>query len=280
MAQGGRLPSNVDSGTVTNPGRARRTDRRAAPRLAVGACLRAWLRAGVTAVVALIAVGACDAGPVPATPPITPGTGAVPRQVNVILSEYAFGPAVVDLVPGETIHLNVVNEGLEIHELVLGPQAVQDAWAAAERSVANPPPGATPFVAVPASLQGVRLVVGSGQTVSITYTVAAGGRRCCSAAASRTTTSGGCPASCGWWARAGCRSPPRRPAVDGVAASVACHRRRPAPLRAGAAAGRSPFPDRRARVHGGPSRVGERATLATRGDPCPPAGGPACRRLT
>ncbi len=126
-------------------------------------------------VVALAVLGGCDAGPVPATPPITPGTGAVPRQVNVILTEFSFEPAVVDLVPGETIRLNVVNEGLEVHELVLGPRAVQDAWAAAEAAAANPPPGATPTVVVPASLQGVRLVVGSGQTVSITYTVPTSG---------------------------------------------------------------------------------------------------------
>lgn len=99
----------------------------------------------------------------------------MPRQVNVILSEYSFEPAVVDLVPGETIRLNIVNEGLAVHELVLGPQSVQDAWAAAEAAVANPPPGATPTVVVPAALQGLRVVVGSGQTVSVTYTVPTAG---------------------------------------------------------------------------------------------------------
>ncbi len=110
---------------------------------------------------------------IPATPPITPGVGEAPRQVNVILKDYLFAPAIVDLVPGETIRLNVVNGGLDTHELVIGTQAVQDAWAAAERPAANPPPGATPLVTVPAGLEGIRIVVGSGETRSITWTVPA-----------------------------------------------------------------------------------------------------------
>jgi hypothetical protein len=68
---------------------------------------------------ALAAVAACDASEVPATPQITPGTPALPRQVNVILKDYQFVPGIVDLVPGETITLNVVNGGLDVHELVL-----------------------------------------------------------------------------------------------------------------------------------------------------------------
>ena len=120
----------------------------------------------------LVAVG-CDAGAVPATPPITPGLPAAPRQVNVILKDYLFEPPIVDLVPGETIRLNVVNGGLDTHELVIGTQAVQDAWAAAERPAANPPPGPTPVVAGPAGLEGVRIVVASGETRSITWTVPA-----------------------------------------------------------------------------------------------------------
>jgi hypothetical protein len=115
-------------------------------------------------------IGCADAS-VPATPAITPGTGLAPRQVNVILKDYVFVPGIVDLVPGETVTLNVVNGGLDVHELVLGPQAVQDAWEAAEEPAANPPPGPTPLVSVPPGLEGLRVVVGSGDTETVTYEV-------------------------------------------------------------------------------------------------------------
>jgi hypothetical protein len=120
---------------------------------------------------ACLAFTACDAGSVPATPPITPGRSEAPRQVNVILKDYLFVPGIVDLVPGETITLNVVNGGLDVHELVLGPAEVQQAWEDAEGAVANPPPGPTPIVSVPPGLEGVRVVVASGATETITYTV-------------------------------------------------------------------------------------------------------------
>jgi hypothetical protein len=122
---------------------------------------------------ALAAVAACDASEVPATPQITPGTPALPRQVNVILKDYQFVPGIVDLVPGETITLNVVNGGLDVHELVLGPRAVQEAWEAAEEPAANPPPGPTPAVSVAPGLEGLRVVVASGATQTVTYTVPA-----------------------------------------------------------------------------------------------------------
>ena len=128
---------------------------------------------GLALVLALVLAG-CETGAVPATPPITPGVPGAPRQVNVILKDYLFEPAIVDLVPGETIHLNVVNGGLATHELVIGTQAVQDAWATAERPAANPPPGPTPLVTVAPGLDGIRIVVGSGETRSITWTVPAG----------------------------------------------------------------------------------------------------------
>jgi uncharacterized cupredoxin-like copper-binding protein len=131
-----------------------------------------------TLIVAVVLAGtlastlaACDPGAVPATPPITPGVVSAPRQVNVILKDYLFEPAIVDVVPGETIRLNVVNGGLDTHELVIGTRAVQDAWAAAERPAADPPPGPTPLVGVPAGLEGIRVVVRSGETQSITWTV-------------------------------------------------------------------------------------------------------------
>jgi hypothetical protein len=117
------------------------------------------------------AAAACDASTVPATPAITPGIAEAPRQVNVILKDYQVVPGIVDLVPGETITLNVVNGGLDVHELVLGPAAVQQAWEDAEESAANPPPGPTPAVSVPPAPTGLRVVVASGATGTVTYTV-------------------------------------------------------------------------------------------------------------
>jgi len=122
-------------------------------------------------VAAGLVAGACDGGSVASTPAITPGTAGAPRQVNVILKDYVFVPGIVDLVPGETITLNVVNGGLDVHELVLGPQAVQDAWEAVEETAANPPPGPTPAVSVPPALAGLRVVARSGETRTVTYTV-------------------------------------------------------------------------------------------------------------
>ncbi|HEX5823175.1 MAG TPA: hypothetical protein VFY18_01840 [Candidatus Limnocylindrales bacterium] len=121
--------------------------------------------------IALIAVVACDAGPPPPTPPIRAGSSAAPREVNVILKDWVFLPDPVDLVPGETVVLHVINGGLEIHELVIGDQAVQDAWEAAEAAHADPPPGPTPAVSVAPGDAGVRIVVGSGQRVDLAWTV-------------------------------------------------------------------------------------------------------------
>jgi uncharacterized cupredoxin-like copper-binding protein len=114
---------------------------------------------------------ACEAGPPPATPPILPGSSVAPREVNIVLKDWIFLPDPVDVVPGETVLLHVVNGGLEIHELVIGDQAVQDAWEAAEAATANAPPGPTPVVSVPSEVAGIRVVVPSGQRVDVTWTV-------------------------------------------------------------------------------------------------------------
>jgi len=119
---------------------------------------------------AAVFFGAC-AQTVPATPPITPGVPASPRQVNIIMKDYLYVPGIVDLVPGETVRLNVINGGLEVHELVVGSQAVQTAWAAAEKPAANPPPGPTPAVSVPPGMEGLRIVLNSGESTSVLYTV-------------------------------------------------------------------------------------------------------------
>jgi len=89
------------------------------------------------------------------------------------MKDWQFLPDPVDVVPGETVMLHVVNGGLEIHEAVIGDQSVQDAWEAAEAGVANPPPGPTPIVSVGPDAAGIRIVVASGQRVDLVWTVPA-----------------------------------------------------------------------------------------------------------
>lgn len=125
-------------------------------------------------VLALGSVAACSAaGPAGPTPALRPGSSAEPREVNVILKDWVFLPDPVDVFPGETVLLHVVNGGLEIHELVIGDQAVQDAWESAEAAAADPPPGPTPVVTVPDGQEGIRVVVASGQRIDLTWTVPA-----------------------------------------------------------------------------------------------------------
>jgi hypothetical protein len=119
----------------------------------------------------LLALGACEAGPPPATPPISPGTATAPREVNLIARDYAFLPPTLDLVPGERIVLHVINGGLVTHEAILGDARVQDAWEAAEAAVAGAPPGPTPVVSVPPDVAGIRIVVRSGERVDLDWTV-------------------------------------------------------------------------------------------------------------
>ena len=118
-----------------------------------------------------VSSGACEAGPAPPTPPIVPGVSDAPREVNLIAKDYSFVPATLDLVPGETVLLHVINGGLEIHEAIIGDAAVQDAWERAEAAVAGAPPGPTPVVTVPADVMGLRIVVRSGERVDVVWTV-------------------------------------------------------------------------------------------------------------
>ena len=131
------------------------------------------IAASAVVVAVVIASAGCDAGPPPPTPPIVPGSSAAPRELNIVMKDAVFLPDPVDVVPGETVLLHVVNGGLEIHEAVIGDQAVQDAWEAAEGAAANPPPGPTPLVTVPAGVAGIRIVVASGQRVDLVWTVPA-----------------------------------------------------------------------------------------------------------
>jgi uncharacterized cupredoxin-like copper-binding protein len=133
------------------------------------AATRVALVAGLIAVAA-VAV-ACDTGTPVATPPITPGTGGTPREVNIVARDYAFVPTTVDLVPGETVTFHLLNGGLVIHEAILGDMGTQLAWEAAEAAVGDAPPGPTPFVSPPPEFDGVRMVVESGQRLDVTWTV-------------------------------------------------------------------------------------------------------------
>ena len=117
------------------------------------------------------AVAGCASGGTPATPPITPGASVAPRDVNIVMREYGYVPQVVDLVPGETVNLHVLNGGLETHEAVVGDLGAQLAWEGAERATIDHPPGPTPVVPPPDGFDGTRIVVGSGQRVDVVWTV-------------------------------------------------------------------------------------------------------------
>ena len=123
------------------------------------------------ALLAAVLAAACEAGAAPPTPPIDPGASDRPREVNIIARDYAFLPDPVDLVPGETVLLHVINGGLEIHEAVIGDAAVQAAWEAAESATVGHPPGPTPLVSVPPDVAGIRIVVESGERVDLLWTV-------------------------------------------------------------------------------------------------------------
>ncbi len=127
-------------------------------------------RSAVTLILALT-VTACTAGAPPTTPSIVPGVSTAPREVNLIAKDYAFLPDSLDLVPGETVLLHVVNGGLDIHEAVIGGPLVQDAWEKAEQTTAGAPPGPTPVVSLPPEKAGLRIVVASGQRVDVVLTV-------------------------------------------------------------------------------------------------------------
>jgi hypothetical protein len=126
----------------------------------------------LSAAVALVVAACGDAG-TPATPPITPGASSTPRDVNVVMRDYGYVPAVVDLVPGETVTLHVINGGLEMHEAVLGDLGAQLAWEAAEAATIDHPPGPTPVVPSPPGFEGTRVVAGSGQRLDVEWTVPA-----------------------------------------------------------------------------------------------------------
>ena len=130
------------------------------------------LRAGLIGI-AIVIAAACEAGAPPPTPSIVPGASGSPREVNLIAKDYSFLPDALDLAPGETVLLHVINGGLEVHEVVLGDARVQDAWEVAEAATVGAPPGPTPVVSVPPDVAGLRIVVRSGERVDVVWTVRA-----------------------------------------------------------------------------------------------------------
>jgi uncharacterized cupredoxin-like copper-binding protein len=123
----------------------------------------------------VLAATACATGAPSPAGPLVPGSSGAPREVNLITRDYSFQPDALDLVPGETVLLHVVNGGLEVHEAVIGDAAVQDAWEVAEAATAGRPPGPTPIVSVPPAVSGLRVVVRSGERVDVTWTAPATG---------------------------------------------------------------------------------------------------------
>ena len=127
----------------------------------------------VLALLAVLVAAACEPGTAASTgtPVPKPGTSDAPREVNLIAKDYVFLPDALDLIPGETVLLHVINGGLETHEAIIGDAAVQDAWEVAEAATAGAPPGPTPLVSVPPDVAGVRIVVRSGERVDLVWTV-------------------------------------------------------------------------------------------------------------
>ena len=132
---------------------------------------------GLGLALTLVLLGAELAGRPVTSPPIgTPGVGASPRVITIIMRDYRFDPTPLYLYPNETVLLNVINAGMVDHELVLGDAAVQSAWASANAAATPPAPFATaPPASVPAGTGGVRVLLGSGLSTSLTYTVPAEG---------------------------------------------------------------------------------------------------------
>ncbi len=118
----------------------------------------------------MVAAGCASASSAPSGP-VVPGSSASPREVNLITKDYTFLPDALDLVPGETVLLHVINGGLEVHEAIIGNVAVQDAWEVAEAATVGAPPGPTPVVSVPSDVAGLRIVVHSGERVDVVWPV-------------------------------------------------------------------------------------------------------------
>lgn len=130
---------------------------------------------GIIATV-LVFIGMQRPGEAPPDVKLTrPGTAEEPRELTVIMRDFRFDPTPVVLVPGETVRFTIFNGGLEAHDFVLGDASVQDAWAEAEAAATPPNLLATPPPArVPPGTGGLRVLLGSGDSTVVDYTVPAG----------------------------------------------------------------------------------------------------------
>jgi uncharacterized cupredoxin-like copper-binding protein len=90
---------------------------------------------------------------------------AGPRTVEIVMTEFRFTPAEVQVRPGETVRFVLVNKGTVAHEFMIGTPEVQEeheremAAGTAERHVAEEHPGSKGMV-----------VVEPGQTATLEYT--------------------------------------------------------------------------------------------------------------
>ncbi len=126
--------------------------------------------------VSLVLIGAQRSGdPAPSIRIDRPGTSDAPRAVTVIMRDYVFGPTPLLLVPGETVRLTIFDAGLVAHELALGDASVQEAWSAADQAATPPAPLSTsPPASVPPGVGGLRVLLHSGQQLTVDYTVPRG----------------------------------------------------------------------------------------------------------
>jgi len=127
--------------------------------------------AGLALALAIVLVAA---RPRPAPPVVIgeAGTTESPRPVNVIMRDYLFQPDPLVLVRGETVRLTIVNGGLEAHQFVLGDAGAQSAWAYAQAVATPPAPFTTaPPASVAPDVEAAAIVLGSGTSVTIGFTV-------------------------------------------------------------------------------------------------------------
>ena len=133
------------------------------------------LAIGAVLAIGLVLLGAWLAqAPAPVPVIDQPGTAAQPRDVNVILRDFAFDPTPLYLVAGETVRLHVFNGGMVEHEFALGDQQFQAAWAVADANASPDTPFATvPPASVPPGTGGLRVLLASGDSTTVEYTVPA-----------------------------------------------------------------------------------------------------------
>ncbi len=119
------------------------------------------------------ALTGCSTGSSAVTVRPMPGTSGTPRELSIIARDYRFDPNPIDLAPGETVLLHLINGGLEVHDVVIGDASVQAAWDAAEAATVGAPPGSTPLVDVAPGTAGLRVVLRSGERADVRWVVPA-----------------------------------------------------------------------------------------------------------